>query len=63
MKIIEVKKNIENLVISTDFNEVARNLEGKKAEWYHLEFFEQSKWKTNYFKIEDERFKMVGWQK
>jgi len=62
-KIIEVKKSIENLVTTTDFNEVARDLESKKSEWYNLEFFDQSKWKTNYFKTESERFKMVGWQK
>lgn len=62
-KINQVKTQIEYLVNTVDFNDVARDLQKRKQEWYHLEFFDQSKWKTSYFGIEPERFKMVGWQK
>jgi hypothetical protein len=34
----------------------------RKSEWHHLGFFEQSAWKTEFFGMEKERFKMVLWQ-
>jgi hypothetical protein len=57
------KTCIENMVQHTDFTSVAANLIRRKHEWMKLEFFEQSKWKTAYFGLEPERFKMVGWQR
>ena len=33
-----------------------------KHDWHHLGFFEQSEWKTKYFGIDKERFKMVLWK-
>lgn len=61
-KIIKVKNNVENMVYHTDFNIVVADLKKKKNQWFNLEFFDQSKWKTDYFGLEPERFKMVGWQ-
>ena len=61
-KIVKIKDHLEKLVINCDFNFIVKDLINKKSEWFNLEFFEQSKWKTNYFGIEPERFKMVGWQ-
>lgn len=57
------KACIENMVQHTYFKSVAANLIMRKHEWMNLEFFEQSKWKTSYFGLEPERFKMVGWQR
>ena len=34
----------------------------RKEEWHSLGFFEQSDWKTNFFGIDKERFKMVLWK-
>ena len=61
-KILVAKKEIEKLVMNTDFDLVAQDLLKRKDEWFNLEFFDQSKWKTDYFGLEPERFKMVGWQ-
>lgn len=58
-----MKYKVEHLICNMDIEQVARDLQRRKPEWYYLEFFEQSRWKTNYFGLEPERFKMVGWQK
>jgi hypothetical protein len=61
-KILKVKQVVEQVIFNSDFNKIAKDLMNKKSEWFNLEFFEQSAWKTNYFGLEPERFKMVGWQ-
>jgi hypothetical protein len=61
-KIEEMKNRIENIVKTTDFDKVRKELNERKKEWINLEFFEQSDWKCKYFNIEPERFKMVVWQ-
>lgn len=61
-KIISVKEQLEKLITCCDFNSIAKDLINKKSEWFNLEFFDQSDWKTRYFGVEPERFKMVGWQ-
>lgn len=61
-KIILVKGQLEQLITGCDFSLIAKDLINKKSEWFNLEFFEQSDWKTKYFGVEPERFKMVGWQ-
>ena len=61
-KINKIKETVEQLVSNTNFDEVVIDLKNKKSEWFNLEFFAQSEWKTNYFNLEPERFKMVGWQ-
>lgn len=60
--ILEPKVTIENLILTTDFNKVAKDLIRRKNEWTNLEFFDQSDWKCKYFGIPSERFKMVVWQ-
>jgi hypothetical protein len=62
-KIEEMKTKMEEIVKRTNFDKVAIDLMERKKEWINLEFFEQSKWKSDYFEIEPERFKMVVWQK
>ena len=61
-EISAVKKRIEEVISVQNWEEVAADLIRKKDEWINLEFFEQSHWKCQYFKIPDERFKMVTWQ-
>ena len=60
-EILVAKKNIENLILKTDFDLISQDLIRRKSEWIHLDFFSQSDWKCNYFKISPERFKMVVW--
>ena len=61
-KINLVKTNFENKITTCNFDEIVKDLISKKSEWFNLQFFDQSFWKTKYFNLEPEKFKMVGWQ-
>ena len=56
------KKQIEPFLLSVDWTDAARKILARKDEWHHLGFFEQSAWKTRFFGIDQERFKMVLWK-
>jgi len=60
-KVIEKKLEIEELVLNLDWDDVAKELWKNKDEWYHLDFFEQTKWRTDYFGLSPEKFKNVIW--
>lgn len=57
-----VRKEIEPVLLSIDWEDAAHQLLKRKDEWHHLDFFAQSDWKCNYFGVPRERFKMVAWQ-
>lgn len=59
--VMEKKELIEKLALSTDWNDVALKIWNKRDEWANLDFFAQSKWKTDYFNLEPEKFKDVIW--
>lgn len=61
-KIKEIKNNVENKILNSNLDFISLDLLSKKNEWYNLEFFEQSKYKTDYFNLEPERFKIVAWK-
>ena len=61
-EIVEKKKYMDDFLQAQDFDEMALRLLDKKSEWHHLGFFEQSDYKTQFFGIEKERFKMVLWK-
>ena len=59
---IQAKKdNMDKFLVSIDWQESALEILNRKDEWHHLGFFEQSEWKTNFFGIEKEQFKIVLW--
>jgi len=59
---IQDKKNkMDNFLSGVDWNQSAKQILQRKSEWHHLDFFAQSKWKTDFFGIEKEQFKMVLW--
>ena len=58
---IDKKEEIQEFVLSKDWDEVAKSLWSKKDQWYHLDFFEQTKWRTDYFGLSPEKFKNVVW--
>jgi hypothetical protein len=60
-EVLEKKLEIEDLVLKLDWDDVALDLWSKKDQWYNLDFFEQTKWRTDYFKISPEKFKNVIW--
>jgi len=61
-EIADKKTHIEKFLLTVDWNVAAAEMIRRKSEWHHLGFFEQSAWKTEFFGIEKERFKMVLWQ-
>lgn len=61
-EIQEIKGRVEEKMISTDWDWAARMVLEKKNEWIELEFFEQSKWKTDFFGLPAERFKVNAWE-
>ena len=60
-EVIEKKLEVEELVLRLNWDEVATDIWNLRDEWYHLDFFEQSKWRTDYFGISPEKFKHVIW--
>lgn len=61
-EIQEIKSRVEEKVIAVDWNLAAKQILNRKAEWIDLEFFEQSKWKTDFFGLPQERFKVNAWE-
>ena len=60
--VIEKKLEIEQLVLNLDWNSVALDLWKKKDKWINLNFFEQTKWRTDFFGLSPEKFKNVIWE-
>ena len=58
-EIVDMKLSHEEKFMAIDWDDAAKTLLNKKDEWYHLDFFAQSHYKSNYFGIADERFKLV----
>ena len=53
--------NFEKALPDQDWDDIAIKLWKKKDEWYHLDFFEQTKWRTDFFGLSPEKFKNVIW--
>jgi len=60
--VTEKKEKIESLVLETDWDFAAMKMLEKKEEWSNLDFFSQSKWKSDFFGVGPEQFKMVIWK-
>ena len=61
-EIADKKANMEEFLLNQDWDERAAEMLKRKDEWHSLGFFEQSEWKTRFFGIDKERFKMVLWK-
>lgn len=59
--VMEKKHEIEYFVLNQDWDDVAKKLWKRKDDWFYLDFFEQTKWKTDYFGLSPEKFKNVIW--
>lgn len=59
--IAEKKLEIEKFVLNQDWDDVATRLWQMKDEWFYLDFFEQTNWRTDYFGLSPEKFKNVIW--
>lgn len=61
-EIQEMKSRIETSLTAIDWSLAAKDIIRRKSEWIDLEFFQQSKWKTDYFGLPSERFKILAWE-
>jgi hypothetical protein len=61
LEIEEIRKIVEPILLAIDWQDAGRKILAAKAEWHHLDFFAQSRWKCEYFGVPEERFKMVAW--
>jgi len=61
-EISHIKDSVELILNSIDWDFAAKQILKNKDEWHHLDFFQQSDWKCNFFGIPKEKFKMVAWQ-
>jgi hypothetical protein len=61
-EIQDIKGKVEDKISRVDWNWAAELILEKKGEWIELEFFDQSKWKTDFFELPAERFKMNCWE-
>ena len=61
-EIADKKAQMEEFLVNQDWTDRARVMIERKEEWHGLDFFEQSEWKTRFFGIDKERFKMVLWK-
>ena len=61
-EIADKKANMEEFLLNQDWDDRAKIMLERKEEWHKLGFFEQSEWKTKFFGIDKERFKMVLWK-
>lgn len=60
--IVEKKEEIEEFVLKQDWDHIAKTLWSKKDEWYDLDFFDQTQWRTDYFNLPPEKFKNIIWE-
>jgi hypothetical protein len=58
----QIRTTVEPILLAIDWADAADQILAHKEQWYHLDFFAQSRWKCSYFGIPEERFKMVAWQ-
>lgn len=56
------KQQLEQIISTTDWDDVAIEMLKRKDQWYDLGFFEQSKWKSDFIGLPPERFKLVMWE-
>lgn len=55
------KQEIEKFVLNQDWDDAAKQLWKIKDKWFYLDFFDQTKWRTDYFGLSPEKFKNVIW--
>ena len=60
-QILQVKEIVEETILNTDWDTSISEMLKKKDEWIDLDFFKQSKYKTDFFGLPEERFKMTAW--
>jgi hypothetical protein len=58
----DTKGALEETILKVDWEAAARYLLIRKHEWIDLDFLEQSTYRTNYFQLPAERFRINAWE-
>lgn len=61
-EIDDKKQSVEHRLAGMDWDDCAKEILKRKDEWYSLDYFTQSDYKSNFFGIGSDRWKMVVWQ-
>lgn len=69
-EISEIKESIEKLALNTDWNNAAKELLKRKDEWWDLDVFQQSDWKSDFFGVKSDarsqrpvdKYKLITWE-
>jgi hypothetical protein len=59
--VIAKQQEIENIVLNIDWDDAAHAIWQRRDDWISLDFSGQSKYKTDFFGLPPERFKLVAW--
>lgn len=59
--VLHKKMQIQQLVLSIDWEDFAKTLWKIRDRWWHLDYIAQSKFKTDLLGIEPERYKLTVW--
>ena len=59
--VLDKKFEIEQFVLNLDWDSAALDLWKKRDQWINLDFFDQTKWRTDFFGLPPEKFKNVIW--
>lgn len=59
--VVEKQYQIESVIVNQDWKDLADKFWLMRDQWLHLDFYGQTKFKTDYLNLEPERFKLVTW--
>lgn len=60
-RVVDKQHQIESVIASLDWQDLANKFWQMRDQWLHLDFYGQTKFKTDYLNLEPERFKLVTW--
>ncbi len=56
-----MKDRVEPILAAVDWQDVGKYMLKHKDQWYHLDYFAQGDWKSDYLGISPQKFKLVTW--
>lgn len=60
-RVVDKQQEIEKVITDIDWKDLANKFWQMRDQWMQLDFYGQTKFKTDYLNLEPERFKLVAW--
>lgn len=60
-RVLAKQQELEKIIVNADWQQLAGIFWQRRDQWMHLDFDGQTRYKTDYFGLEPERFKLVAW--